>query len=66
MIGMGGLREMSAPFVVPGPAGVAVRDRLKCLAGDPDVAQDAFVVVEIDHDQLATGHFVLAVHDDLP
>ncbi|WP_329055693.1 IS200/IS605 family accessory protein TnpB-related protein [Streptomyces violaceus] len=33
--GAGGLRELAAPFVVPGPAGVAVRDRLKQLtAGD--------------------------------
>ncbi|GKQ41841.1 hypothetical protein ALMP_83540 [Streptomyces sp. A012304] len=42
--GVGGLREVAAPFVVPGPAGVAVRDRLKgltvqdervlCLVGD--------------------------------
>ncbi|WP_037801234.1 IS200/IS605 family element transposase accessory protein TnpB [Streptomyces sp. LaPpAH-108] len=29
---MGGLREISAPFVVPGPSGVAVRDRLKRLS----------------------------------
>ncbi|MFH8476984.1 IS200/IS605 family accessory protein TnpB-related protein [Streptomyces sp. NPDC018000] len=28
---MGGLRELAAPFVVPGPCGVAVRDRLKHL-----------------------------------
>lgn len=28
---MGGLREMAAPFVVLGPSGVAVRDRLKHL-----------------------------------
>ncbi|MFI6724831.1 IS200/IS605 family accessory protein TnpB-related protein [Streptomyces atratus] len=28
---MGGLREVAAPFVVPGPCGVAVRDRLKHL-----------------------------------
>jgi hypothetical protein len=28
---VGGLREVSAPFVVPGPAGVAVRDRLREL-----------------------------------
>lgn len=35
---MGGLRELAAPFVVPGPAGVAVRDRLKQLtAGDEKV-----------------------------
>ncbi|MEU0971050.1 IS200/IS605 family accessory protein TnpB-related protein [Streptomyces sp. NPDC005917] len=35
---MGGLREVAVPFVVPGPAGVAVRDRLKGLtAGDVEV-----------------------------
>ncbi|MFJ9583095.1 IS200/IS605 family accessory protein TnpB-related protein [Streptomyces acidicola] len=35
---MGGLREVAAPFVVPGPSGVAVRDRLKHLtAGDEEV-----------------------------
>ncbi|MGW0880631.1 IS200/IS605 family accessory protein TnpB-related protein [Streptomyces sp. NPDC002671] len=28
---MGGLRELAAPFVVPGPSGVAIRDRLKAL-----------------------------------
>ncbi|MEU0210410.1 IS200/IS605 family accessory protein TnpB-related protein [Streptomyces canus] len=31
---MGGLREVAAPFVVPGPSGVAVRDRLKGLTAD--------------------------------
>ncbi|WP_030184074.1 IS200/IS605 family element transposase accessory protein TnpB, partial [Streptomyces sp. NRRL S-813] len=33
---MGGLREVAAPFVVPGPAGVAVRDRLKGLTADDE------------------------------
>jgi hypothetical protein len=28
---MEGLREVAAPFVVPGPTGVAIRDRLKHL-----------------------------------
>ncbi|MFB7225923.1 IS200/IS605 family accessory protein TnpB-related protein, partial [Streptomyces sp. NPDC056227] len=28
---MGGLRELAVPFVVPGPCGVAIRDRLKHL-----------------------------------
>ncbi|MFE2092237.1 IS200/IS605 family accessory protein TnpB-related protein [Streptomyces sp. NPDC059460] len=28
---MGGLRKMAVPFVAPGPAGVAIRDRLKHL-----------------------------------
>ncbi|MFJ8493551.1 IS200/IS605 family accessory protein TnpB-related protein [Streptomyces sp. NPDC094038] len=30
---MGGLREVAAPFVVPGPSGVSVRTRLKGLTG---------------------------------
>ncbi|MFI1336117.1 IS200/IS605 family accessory protein TnpB-related protein [Streptomyces sp. NPDC020845] len=35
---MGGLREVAAPFVVPGPSGVAIRTRLKGLtAGDEAV-----------------------------
>ncbi|MFC8243606.1 IS200/IS605 family accessory protein TnpB-related protein [Streptomyces chartreusis] len=35
---MGGLRDVAASFMVPGPAGVAVRDRLKRLtAGDEEV-----------------------------
>ena len=35
---MGGLREVAAPFVIPGPTGVAVRTRLKHLtAGDEKV-----------------------------
>ncbi|MBU3869999.1 transposase, partial [Streptomyces sp. 4503] len=36
---MGGLREVAAPFVVPGPTGVAVRTSLKGLSG-----QDAMVL----------------------
>lgn len=31
MTPVGGLREVAAPFVVPGPTGVAIRDRLKGL-----------------------------------
>ncbi|MCX5262277.1 hypothetical protein OOK27_50590 [Streptomyces canus] len=31
---MGGLWEMAAPFVVLGPSGVAVRDRIKHLSQD--------------------------------
>ncbi|MEV0223036.1 IS200/IS605 family accessory protein TnpB-related protein [Streptomyces sp. NPDC050704] len=31
---MGGLRELAASFVVPGPAGVAIRDRLRVSAAD--------------------------------
>ncbi|MGP4084544.1 IS200/IS605 family accessory protein TnpB-related protein [Streptomyces sp. KR55] len=33
---MGVLREVAAPFVVPGPSGVAVRDRLKHLTADDE------------------------------
>ncbi|GGS79974.1 transposase [Streptomyces violaceus] len=33
---MGGLREMAAPFVVLGPSGVAVRDRLKHLTAEDE------------------------------
>ncbi|MEU5100361.1 IS200/IS605 family accessory protein TnpB-related protein, partial [Streptomyces sp. NPDC020996] len=33
---MGGLRELAAPFVVPGPSGVAVRDRLKHLTAEDE------------------------------
>ncbi|MFK0105586.1 IS200/IS605 family accessory protein TnpB-related protein [Streptomyces sp. NPDC091217] len=33
---MGGLRVTAAPFVVPGPAGVAVRTRLKGLTGEDE------------------------------
>ncbi|MBA2810373.1 transposase [Streptomyces sp. KM273126] len=33
---MGGLRELAAPFVVPGPSGVSVRDRLKHLTAEDD------------------------------
>ncbi|GHC42586.1 hypothetical protein GCM10010349_03460 [Streptomyces flavofungini] len=31
---MGRLRELTAPFVVPGPSGVAVRDRLRISEAD--------------------------------
>ncbi|MEV6057255.1 hypothetical protein [Streptomyces sp. NPDC052107] len=34
--GMGGLRELAASFVVPGPTGVAVRDRLKHLSAEDE------------------------------
>ncbi|RPE39167.1 hypothetical protein EDD90_2140 [Streptomyces sp. Ag109_O5-1] len=33
---MGGLRELAAPFVVPGPSGVAIRDRLKGLTAEDE------------------------------
>ncbi|MER5596880.1 hypothetical protein [Streptomyces sp. NPDC002265] len=50
---MSGLREMGAPFVVPGPSGVAVRDRLKNLT-----AQDEAVL------RLVGGHLgTLAARD---
>lgn len=34
---MGGLRELSASFLVPGPAGVAIRDRLRVSEADAAV-----------------------------
>ncbi|MER5212997.1 IS200/IS605 family accessory protein TnpB-related protein [Streptomyces sp. NPDC002838] len=40
---MGGLREVVAPFVVPGPAGVAVRDRLRVSAADAAVLAEVGV-----------------------
>ncbi|WP_189986370.1 transposase [Streptomyces spinoverrucosus] len=40
---MGGLRELAAPFVVPGPAGVAVRDRLRVSAVDAAVLAEVGV-----------------------
>ncbi|MER5668898.1 hypothetical protein ABT113_51210, partial [Streptomyces mirabilis] len=36
MLVVGGLRAVAAPFVVPGPSGVAVRDRLKQLTADDE------------------------------
>ncbi|MGW2330627.1 IS200/IS605 family accessory protein TnpB-related protein, partial [Streptomyces sp. NPDC001700] len=33
---MGGLREVAAPFVVPGPSGVAIRGSLKGLTGQDE------------------------------
>lgn len=36
MVAVGGLREVVAPFVVPGPSGVAVRNRLKQLTADDE------------------------------
>ncbi|WP_343245674.1 IS200/IS605 family accessory protein TnpB-related protein [Streptomyces sp. SID4985] len=33
---MGGLREVAAPFVVPAPSGVALRDRLKRLSAEDE------------------------------
>ncbi|MFI7300780.1 IS200/IS605 family accessory protein TnpB-related protein [Streptomyces sp. NPDC050121] len=40
---MGGLRELAASFVVPGPAGVAVRDRLRVSAADAGVLAEVGV-----------------------
>ncbi|WP_406168085.1 transposase [Streptomyces canus] len=40
---MGGLREVAASFVVPGPAGVAVRDRLRVSAVDAAVLAEVGV-----------------------
>ncbi|MFE2579896.1 IS200/IS605 family accessory protein TnpB-related protein [Streptomyces sp. NPDC059378] len=51
---MSGLREMGAPFVVPGPSGVAVRDRLKNLT-----AQDEAVL------RLVGGHLGMLAARDL-
>ncbi|WP_405528598.1 transposase [Streptomyces canus] len=40
---MGGLREVAATFVVPGPAGVAVRDRLRVSDADAAVLTEVGV-----------------------
>ncbi|MFI9587402.1 IS200/IS605 family accessory protein TnpB-related protein, partial [Streptomyces sp. NPDC052236] len=40
---MGGLRELAASFVVPGPAGVAVRDRLRVSEADAAVLAEVGV-----------------------
>ncbi|WP_326665746.1 transposase [Streptomyces canus] len=40
---MGGLREVAASFVVPGPAGVAVRDRLRVSDADAAVLTEVGV-----------------------
>ncbi|WP_406126107.1 transposase [Streptomyces canus] len=40
---VGGLRELAASFVVPGPAGVAVRDRLRVSAVDAAVLAEVGV-----------------------
>ncbi|WSQ07037.1 transposase [Streptomyces sp. NBC_01231] len=40
---MGGLRELAASFVVPGPAGVAVRDRLRVSGSDAVVLAEVGV-----------------------
>ncbi|MER5221279.1 IS200/IS605 family accessory protein TnpB-related protein [Streptomyces flaveus] len=37
---MGGLRELAASFVVPGPAGVAIRDRLRVSETDAAVLRE--------------------------
>ncbi|GAA3774026.1 hypothetical protein GCM10023083_08770 [Streptomyces phyllanthi] len=43
-MGLGGLREVAAPFVVPGPSGVAVRDRLKGLTAQGELMGDSWKV----------------------
>ncbi|MEU5098413.1 hypothetical protein, partial [Streptomyces sp. NPDC020996] len=43
---MGGLRELAAPFVVPGPSGVAVRDRLKHLTAEDELLGITIVAVD--------------------
>ncbi|MFF4830335.1 hypothetical protein [Streptomyces sp. NPDC001315] len=40
---MGGLREVAAPFLVPGPAGVAIRARLRVSGSDAAVLAEAGV-----------------------
>ncbi|MGW0421429.1 IS200/IS605 family accessory protein TnpB-related protein [Streptomyces sp. NPDC003015] len=40
---MGGLREVAASFVVPGPAGVAIRDRLRVSEADAAVLTEVGV-----------------------
>src|SRR3954469_4236996 len=40
---VGGLREVAASFVVPGPAGVAIRDRLRVSAADAAVLTEVGV-----------------------
>ncbi|MEU9291563.1 IS200/IS605 family accessory protein TnpB-related protein, partial [Streptomyces sp. NPDC048275] len=40
---MGGLRKLAASFVVPGPAGVAIRDRLRVSAADAAVLAEVGV-----------------------
>ncbi|GGW51590.1 hypothetical protein GCM10010320_35410 [Streptomyces caelestis] len=40
---MSALRELAAPFVVPGPAGVAVRDRLRVSDADAAVLTEVGV-----------------------
>ncbi|MFE9446337.1 IS200/IS605 family accessory protein TnpB-related protein, partial [Streptomyces sp. NPDC006602] len=40
---MSGLREVAASFVVPGPAGVAVRDRLRVSEADVAVLAEVGV-----------------------
>jgi len=40
---VGGLRELAASFVVPGPAGVAIRDRLRVSQADAAVLAEVGV-----------------------
>ncbi|MDT0484998.1 hypothetical protein [Streptomyces doebereineriae] len=43
---VGGLREVAASFVVPGPAGVAIRDRLRVSDADAAVLTEVGVYLE--------------------
>jgi hypothetical protein len=40
---VGGLRKVAAPFVVPGPEGVAIRDRLRVSPTDAAVLREVGV-----------------------
>ncbi|MEU2135374.1 IS200/IS605 family accessory protein TnpB-related protein, partial [Streptomyces sp. NPDC018352] len=59
---MGGVRELAAPFVVSGPCGVAVRDRLKHLT-----PQDEKVLRAVGEHQgrLASSDLKARCADDL-
>ncbi|MFE4953151.1 IS200/IS605 family accessory protein TnpB-related protein [Streptomyces sp. NPDC056653] len=59
---MGGVRELTASFVVPGPCGVAIRDRLKHLT-----AQDEMVLRAVGAHQgaLASGDLKARCADGL-
>ncbi|MCX4531195.1 transposase [Streptomyces sp. NBC_01669] len=59
---MGGLRELAVPFVVPGPCGVAIRDRLKHLT-----PQDEMVLRAVGAHQgaLASGDLKARCADGL-
>ncbi|MEV0227620.1 IS200/IS605 family accessory protein TnpB-related protein [Streptomyces sp. NPDC050704] len=58
---MGGLRELAASFVVPGPAGVAIRDRLRVSAADAAVLTEVGVFLG----SLAAGDLVVRARQGL-